>query len=51
MEAAIDQTEVPLVVHGVDKVDHRVERRHAGLSKGQVHLQGRAGTAKDVHSH
>lgn len=43
MEAAVNQTKVPLVVHGVDKVDHRVEGRHAGLSKGQVHLRGEGG--------
>lgn len=41
VEAAVNQTEVPLVVNRVGKVDHRVECRHAGFCKGQVHLQER----------
>lgn len=40
VEAAVARAEVPLVVNGVGEVDDRVERRHAGFSKGQVHLQG-----------
>lgn len=39
VEAAVAWTKVPLVVNGIGEVDHGVERRHAGFSKGQVHLQ------------
>ena len=39
VEAAVNQTKVPVVVDGIGKVDHRVERWHGGLGKGQVHLQ------------
>lgn len=36
VEAAVDQSEVPLVVHGVCEVDDRVEGRHWGFGKRQV---------------
>lgn len=36
MEAAVDQSEVPLVVHGVGEVDHRVEGGHGGFGECQV---------------
>ena len=36
VEAAVDQSEVPLVVHGVDEVDHRVEGGHRGFGERQV---------------
>lgn len=36
MEAAVDQSEVPLIVHGVGEVDHRVEGGHGGFSERQV---------------
>lgn len=41
MEAAVNQTKVPLIVNGINKVNHCVESRHAGLSKGKVDLQRR----------
>lgn len=36
MEAAVDQSEVPLVVHSVCEVDDRVEGGHGGFSERQV---------------
>lgn len=36
MEAAVDRSEVPLVVHGVGEVDHRVEGGHGGFGERQV---------------
>lgn len=36
MEAAVDQPEVPVIVHRVDEVDHRVEGGHGGFSERQV---------------
>lgn len=36
VKAAVDQAEVPLVVHGVDEVDHRVEGGHGGFGERQV---------------
>lgn len=36
VEAAVDQSEVPLVVHGVREVDHRVEGGHGGFGERQV---------------
>lgn len=36
MEAAVGQSKVPLVVHCVGKVDHRVERRHGSFSERKV---------------
>lgn len=36
MEAAVDQSEVPLVVHGEREVDHRVESGHGGFGERQI---------------
>lgn len=36
VEAAVDQSEVPLVVHRVREVDHRVEGGHGGFGERQV---------------
>lgn len=36
MEAAVDQSEVPLVVHRVDEVDNRVKAGHGGFSESQI---------------
>ena len=36
VEAAVDQSEVPLVVHGVGEVDDRVEGGHGGFGERQV---------------
>lgn len=36
VEAAVNQSEVPLIVHRVGKVDHRVEGGHGGFGERQV---------------
>lgn len=36
MEAAVDQSEIPLVVDRVGEVDHRVEGGHGGFGERQV---------------